>query len=378
MNKVIIVLLGNINFIPPIRSLLLSLSMVKWIETYLITTSDGINSNDILVETILVRQISEDYKKNISLIKKIIRTGRIRKKLWRAIDEVYDDNSLLWIVSDVCIKNLGRKLEKYNYVLHLFELINHVYLIPKYHFGTMKIEKYACKAKKVIVPEYNRAHITKAWWDLKELPYILPNKPYYKEIPTNRNLKITHSEEATKLLNNLKDKKIILYQGIIHKERPLENFIKAVDRLGEKYAFVLMSSDPNLYEEVDSSNYYFIPFVPAPFHLEITSHAYIGILSYVPVKTTYSILNAVYCAPNKTFEYARFGVPMISNDVPGLDYLFTKEKCGKITEIGNIDKICEAIQLIDDRYKEYSKGAQNYYNSVNYDELVKKLLEEVF
>ena len=377
MRKIVVVYLGNVNSVPPVRSLLSSLSLFDFIETHLIITKDGIQDKDPLRETLFCHFIDEEYRKDLSISSKILRTKRLRKKLWQAIDDVYEEDSLLWVISDVSIKNLGKKLLNYNYVLQLFELIDRAFLIPKYKIGNTHIERFANAAKQVIVPEYNRAHITKAWWGLKKLPFVLPNKPFYNDIPLERNLEITHSERAKKVLANISDKKIILYQGIIHKERPLETFIKAVDKLGNDYAFVVMSSGEDPYKTIGSNNYYFIPFVPAPFHLEITSHAYIGVLSYIPVKTSYSILNAVYCAPNKTFEYSRFGIPMISNDVPGLDYLFTNNECGQIVDIDKVDSICKTVRYISEHYDRFSENARKYYESVNYECKVKKLLEEV-
>ena len=378
MKKLIIIYLGNINSVPPVRSLLSSLSLIKDIETHLVVTSEGLDKDDSMKGLIDIHYIDETYKKTVSLIEKIARTKRIRRKIWQTIDCIYDSNSLLWVISDVCVKNLGKRLKQYNYVLHLFELIETAYLIPKYKLGKFDIEDYAKMAKQVVVPEYNRAHITKAWWGLNKLPFVLPNKPFYNEIPSEKDLEITHSDIARRIVAELSDKKIILYQGIIHKERPLENFVKAVDRLGSGYAFVVMSAGDDPYKTIGTSNYYFIPFVPAPFHLEITSHAFIGVLSYVPVKTTYSILNAVYCAPNKTFEYSRFGIPMISNDVPGLDYLFNKEKCGRIADIDSVESICDTIEFISENYELLSDNARNYYNSVNYQEAVNTFLMRCF
>lgn len=40
------------------------------------------------------------------------------------------------------------------------------------------IENLARRASRVVVPEYNRAHIQQAYWNLPRLPKVLPNKPY--------------------------------------------------------------------------------------------------------------------------------------------------------------------------------------------------------
>ena len=34
------------------------------------------------------------------------------RKIWNIIDNYYDDNTIIWVVSDVTIKYLGKKLYK--------------------------------------------------------------------------------------------------------------------------------------------------------------------------------------------------------------------------------------------------------------------------
>lgn len=46
------------------------------------------------------------------------------------------------------------------------------------------LKKYAKKAYKVVVPEYNRAHIQKTWWGLEKVPTVLPNKMTLSTIDT--------------------------------------------------------------------------------------------------------------------------------------------------------------------------------------------------
>lgn len=377
MKNIIVIYLGSIYRVPPVQSLLNALGGSNN-RTSLIITKGGINADDEIRKHISVHELDIEYNNDIPITSKILRTYKLRKKLWTKIDSLYNNNSILWIISDVTLKNLGKKLLSYQYILHLYELVEKTYMIPKFKFYDINVQKYAQHALRVVVPEYNRAHITKAWWGLSEIPFIIENKPYYPEIPRVKDQNITHSPIADSIIKKLHDKKIILYQGILHKERPLDNFIHAVNKLGDEYAFVVMSNGENIYKEIDSSNYFFIPFVKAPYHLEITSHAYIGVLSYVPTHTTdYSILNAVYCAPNKTFEYSCFGVPMISNDIPGLHYLFDSYKCGKCVDLNNIGMIAQCIKEIDQDYDEFSRNSFRFYDSVDYLDRIRQLISEI-
>mgnify|MGYP000102112636 CR=1 FL=1 len=99
--------------------------------------------------------------------------------------------------------------------------------------------KYARKATVVVECEYNRAHITKAWWELETLPEVLPNKPYIVN-SILKNSSITRNDNVVDVIKAVKGKKVILYQGNISAERPLEPFIEAVEELGDPYVFVAM------------------------------------------------------------------------------------------------------------------------------------------
>ena len=99
-------------------------------------------------------------------------------------------------------------------------------------------------------------------------------------------------------------------------------------------------------------------------------------MSYIPDSSSFaSVINPLYCAPNKIFEYARYGVPMISNDIPGLSYIFKLYGCGEVvSDLANINQIIEAINGIMSSYSRYSKGATLYYESIDVKGIVKKIL----
>lgn len=300
---------------------------------------------------------------------------RIKKRTWNVINQWKSNNDdIVWVIGDVSLKHLGRKILGTKYILHMLELCE---TIPYYHslpIFKMDATKYSNSAYKMVVSEYNRAHITKAWWNVDRLPAVLPNKPY-NDHSYSKNEKITKSDEAKNVIDKLKGKKIILYQGLITKERPLDEYIKAVSDLGDDYAFVIMSNGEDTYKHLGSNNYYFIPFVAPPYHLQITSHAHIGVLSYVPTPNQSSILNAVYCAPNKLFEYASFGIPMISNDVPALKYEFDTKKCGIAVKNLTKKEIYESILKIEERYEEFSKNSKKLYKSVDIKEKIAEILK---
>lgn len=372
--KIIIILVGDVYSFPPILSLLNTFEKMG-IENILITTKAKKDLKKDYLKT-KIEEIELEYESIKSPIKKLLLLPFLSKKIWDKINKYYDNNSILWIVTDVSIKILGNKILTKRYILHLMELSEKLYYYHKFPIFKLNEKKIGNKALAIVVPEYNRSHIVKAWWNLECTPLVLPNKPSINLLINKKS--IVSDKSAKDILDKIGNKKIILYQGIISKERPLDIFIKAVDRYKGKYAFVIMSGGENKYENIKSENFYFIPFIAPPEHLEITSHAYIGILSYIPTnKTGYSPLNSLYCAPNKTFEYSMFGIPMLGNNIPGLNYLFEITKCGVCFEKFDIDDICGAIEKIESNYKEMSENSLKYYNKVDYKQEVAKILKIV-
>lgn len=357
---------------PPAISLINALEK-NGVEIVLCTTKSKVNLKEKF-PNVATRIIDIDYSKKTNIFNKFFRMKKLKLSLWKNIEAEYVSNSVIWIISDTGIKHLGKKILNFRYVIQLMELSEKLYYYKKLKFLKMNEKKIGNGAELVVVPEYNRAHITKSWWKLNNLPFILENKPFSIDDEKDYS-EITNSEYAKRVIDSLEGKKIVLYQGIMHRERQLDKYIEAISELGDDYAFVVMSDGENPYASIESNNYYYIPFVEPPYHLEITNKCYIGVLSYFPVETRYSILNALYCAPNKTFEYAKFSKPMISNDVPALNYLFSNYNCGIAFDNYEVKKIKESILEIETNYKEMSEASSEYFNSINIDEKVRNIIE---
>ena len=142
-------------------------------------------------------------------------------------------------MSNITVKHIGMKLLNYRYNLHLFELVEKVtYIGTRWTFG-LNLEKLAHKAHKVIVCEYNRAQITQVWMKLPELPLVVSNKPI--DSGFDRCSPITQSDSVKVTIEKLKGKKIILYQGIVDAERPIEPIANAIEVLNDEYICVVMT-----------------------------------------------------------------------------------------------------------------------------------------
>lgn len=374
--NIFLVYVGDILHCPPAMTVIQTLSDLNINVVVCTNKFDFTKTSEEMTkrENVKYQFIGNEYNPNTNLANKVLEVPGYKKKIWSIIDREYDDNDLIWIIDGGNVKYLGNKLLKYRYVLHLLELTEELYYVESKHMFPIS-RKFVKNASCVIECEYNRAHITKAWWELNEMPMVLPNKPYASS-KLKKNTDISIDEGLKELMHSLSGKKIILYQGNISAERPLKPFLDAVEELGDPFVFIAMVNGDDPFSNINTERYYHIPFVVPPYHLEVTSNAYIGVLTYTPVKNDYSILNTLYCAPNKVWEYSMFDIPMISNDLPALNNMFSVTGNGECFEKFDKDSIKKAILKIDAKYETYSLASRNYFMSVDIFSIIRKIVEK--
>lgn len=252
----------------------------------------------------------------------------------------------LYTMYELCIKN-GRVSEIYDYV--------------------------ARKAKLTVVPEYCRAHIVKAYYALSHMPAIIPNKPL--DHPRKKNLPISNPDIAEKI-DQLKrnGKKIVMYMGILSSERPLEPIIEAVNQTEDYILAVLGGRTPYLdrMEKQMGDRFVYLGEVKPPHHLEVASHADVAYISYVANNQS---INAVFCAPNKVYEFAGFGIPMLCNDNPGLKYTVEYYGMGVCVADLQADAIKSCLDKISREETVMSEAASRYYGAEDVEAAVADTLQ---
>lgn len=298
-----------------------------------------------------------------TFIKKVI-----SKKLKRIVDRELVSGGKLWVVNEMTVLLAGTSfLRGKDYYFTIYEL-------HERGFHNRKIEIAAKRARKVIVPEYCRAHIMKSRYNLERLPIIMPNK---SEIAID-NAEL--SEDALKAIASLrrlklKGYRIVVYMGGLGPERPLEPFLSAISK-SEKYILAIMGRN-NLYladlqKKYPDKMVYLGAFSP-PEHICVAKYADIGLLNYVSINQKQG-LNALFCAPNKIYEYTALGLPVLGNDIPGLKFDIVMNKCGLVVDYNDSDSVLEALEEIEGNYESYSARAKNYYLSTDVDKILEHIL----
>lgn len=309
-----------------------------------------------------------------------IRRRRNRTRIGvQSVQKFMENSDILWTTTDLTVRCLGDVVLQYRHVMQLMELERWYPLFHGAKHLTFPLEKYAQRAWKVVVPEINRAYIQRTWWKLNQTPVVLPNKPYYL---TEKQDEFGMDEIIDKLQKERR--KIVLYLGAIAPDRNLEPYAKAVQSLGRDYCLYIVGRpfvDGNRVLQEITTKYsqaeyagYFTP----PRHLLFLKYAHIGILSYCPTDsfTFLSELNALYCAPNKIFEYAGFGIPMLGSDVPGLRYPFEKYHIGVCCKNMKPETITDGIRQIEQEYEMMHENCLKYNESVDLDQIVCDILYE--
>jgi len=317
----------------------------------------------------------------VDKIKKTILNTRFGKK---EIKTAIRDSDLIWISTDATLRYLGKSVKGSKYVLQLMELLDHYFIISDKIKLEFPISDYARDAWKIVIPEINRAYIQKTWWDLDNTPVVLPNKPYISSLPLEDEL----PEEIKEKLEIIKTekRKVILYLGVIGKDRELENYAEAISILGDNYCFYIIGRPAyegaeKIIESITSrySNAVYLGHFNSPNHLPFIKYAYIGLLPYkvTIASRNISILNALYCAPNKIFEYAMYDVPMVGSDVLGLIHPFEKYGIGVCADDSNPDDIKQAIEMVDNSHNKMASNCSAFLCETDYKQIVKGIISNI-
>ena len=278
----------------------------------------------------------------------------------------WTDDSVLWIGSEQsAIKMWMFMKRKSPVILNALEF----YEMDWYQKGMRAIVPHvdiltAC--------EPTRAKYMVDWWGLDRTPYILRNKPY-TPIPPKGEGSTPALQEAIRLI---RDKKVLLYQGAIVGDRDLSLLARALAQ--GKSDIYLVLSGPDLEGGVAKlqaiyDKVLYLGNFPAPTHLEVTPYATACVAFYKD-----NCINNRYCAPNKIYEYAGCGAPMLCNPIPGLTETVGKAGAGECVDFNDPRAILEALDRIAENYQQYHEAALEFYRNTDNQQVMEEIVRDAY
>lgn len=330
-----------------------------------IVTQNVIDDVKYLLEKDLISILSIENKRGKNPLEKLRHWYRFSKFAGQIYKKLNEDD-VIWVTGvDTAIAMRLSVLKQKKFYFQINELYD------QFPYYLKKIKQITSLSEKNIVPEINRASILQVWSDLKQRPEVLPNKPFFNDKLINEG-EARYKEHIDYIESEKKKGKLIcLYQGHISRyNRDISPLLEAIEKKGN-ISVVLMG--PDHYSTVDyykekCSSIYYIPSIPAPFHLTITKYADFGVLMYAP-----SSLNNIYCAPNKIWEYTKYGVVPIGNDIIGLHFL-TSERLGVQCDFQSISDISAKLDNLSANIDEFKKNSLSFYENLDIKEELKHIL----
>ena len=370
-NKVIYIVKTDLHYYPP------CMMQIRYLKKCVVRVEVWFASSNESALTILDKEqipyvcLGESPRVN-SLIGKLKNWMEFRRNVNRQLNNISQserENTLLWVGTAESAIPLYGVLQHYHYNLTMLELLDG----DKNKFKRTTFGKLAKKAEAIVACEVTRAYIMKYWFGLKKLPYVMPNKPY--ELGTTKNAEPS-CDKTKQAIDVIRGKKFIIFQGIFQKVDYMKALATALSQMDSDYYIVLMGFDlykTNAYEKLKKIYERVIELssLPAPLHLEVTSHAQIGLVFYDDFS-----LNQAFCAPNKIYEYSGFGIPMIANKIPGLENTVGKFNAGKCVEFES-KQLMKAIKEIDDNYEQYSANSLSLYNAVDNESTINDIIRDI-
>ncbi|MBK2095887.1 glycosyltransferase, partial [Francisella philomiragia] len=233
-------------------------------------------------------------------------------------------------------------------------------------------ERYCIKyADKVITVSNSIAEEYKRLYKIDKPCLILNSPNIYSQIQKKDILR-----EKLGISNK---SKILIYQGILSKDRGNDiilDYFKMRSDLDIVVVFMGYTFDEELLEEVKSSskkykNIFYVEAVPVSQILDYTSSADFGISM---VKDT--CLSHKFCLPNKFFEYAMAGLPVISSNNIEMMTLVEKYDMGVVVEdfsVGSLDIAINNLLAMD--YNKISLNARRCAEENSWEVQEKRLLK---
>lgn len=199
-------------------------------------------------------------------------------------------------------------------------------------------------ASAVIACNRDRADIMHNQYGCRGFPYVIRNVPPYRRPVASAALTSAMAEKNSEV------RYVCLYQGALVRSRGIDTLVRSLALLpGTIGAAILGGGEVGLRREIETlahelgvANRFLMtgPVDYRKLHI-LTCSAHLGVVLYRP-----TCLNNYYCAPNKIYEYAAAGVPIVAPNLPPIARFLQEHPCGELFEPGSIEGLADAIMRI--------------------------------
>jgi len=234
------------------------------------------------------------------------------------------------------------------------------------------------RAKLIIAANEERARLMQSHYNLNCIPVVMRNIPQMKSVSEEE--RKTVLARYPEIVRRHSEERLVLYQGNVDLSRGIDHFVQALAYLEPNYRMIVVGGGPDLkrlrkigqpFERIGR-----LAILGRVEHLllpAITAIADVGIVTY-----PFHGWNNIYCAPNKLFEYAQAGLPVVATSQPPLRRLVEKYNIGKlINEHDSPQKVARAIREVVENKAGFVKELPRFLADHRWEDEAKRVREAI-
>lgn len=230
------------------------------------------------------------------------------------------------------------------------------------------------RADMVVAANPERARLMAEHYGLRRTPEYMRNIPPQRRSEPFIHAKVIHQFPALARKNS--NERIIVYQGDISLERGLARFVQALTHLPPHYRLIVAGDGPDLgrLKELGGAwekegRFAALGRVPHALLPAVSACGDVGIVTY-----PYEGLNNFYCAPNKLFEYAQAGLPVIATDQPPLKASVSEYEIGVvIARDATPAEIAGALEHLIEYHEDYRANLPRFIEAHRWEDEVARV-----
>ncbi len=230
------------------------------------------------------------------------------------------------------------------------------------------------RADLVVCASRERAEIMMREYPLDSMPVAVLNVTGREGLPQGPDV------ELDGIADRVAGRKVVIYQGVLAKERCLENLVAALSVLPEDVV-LMMVGDGAVQRKLESmaeaagtsDRLVMVGRVPADHVVSYMRLADVGVVIY-----RNTCRNNIHCSPNKLYDYCAVGLPVAGSDQAAVRSIVEDFEVGAVFDPESPESIAGALRIIlddEDRRRAMSARAEQVREMVNWENQSTALIE---